>query len=78
MLTSIQFIYNRQPFHDIEFLDLSDEIKARAPPATRPQELNNEEIRLWNLLESCWRPVPRQRITAEEAVYQLQNLVGME
>jgi hypothetical protein len=76
LLISIQFIYNRQPFHDVEFLDLSDEIKAQAPPATRPQNLSDEESHLWNLFENCWRPNPQQRITARMAASQLlQNLV---
>jgi hypothetical protein len=75
MLISIQFIHNKQPFHDLDLLDLTDAIKAQALPAARPQKLNNEEIHLWNLFESCWRPIPRQRITAKEAVHQLQSIV---
>jgi hypothetical protein len=75
MLIFVQFIYRKQPFHDLEIVDLIDAIKACALPATRLQELNLVEDYLWDLFESCWRPIPRQRITAKEAVHQLQSIV---
>jgi hypothetical protein len=74
-LISVQFIYDRQPFHDYEIVDLIEAINARASPAIRPQELNNEETRLWDLFETCWRPIPEQRPNTTTALSQLQNII---
>jgi hypothetical protein len=64
-----------QPFHDYEIVELVEAISACAPPAIRPQELNNEETRLWDLFESSWKPIPEQRPTAKAILSQLQNII---
>lgn len=76
MLTSpLQFVYRRQPFHDLEMVDFVDAIKAFAPPATKPRILSNTERNLWDLFENCWRPIPEQRISASAAVSHLQRIL---
>ncbi|PVF98959.1 kinase-like protein [Serendipita vermifera] len=73
----LKFVFLKDPYENRpnnRFGQIFHDIRDGKPPATKPQNVVNDEDVLWYLLESCWEQKPERRPTAGVVFSLLQSI----
>ncbi|PVG00588.1 kinase-like protein [Serendipita vermifera] len=72
----LKFLFLKDPYSHRPnnlFGRIFNDIRSGMPPATKPVPMDEKQEFLWTLLESCWKPIPEERITAGQVLFHLKQ-----